>query len=262
MKAIYINLDPYLQAVADWLNAGKPGTVPSFQPLPVAVTIPLGESACIYCAGKGNREEEADSDGFSIDGKTLYFYTATTGDFSDGIPADAIDVNVVPGLSALAPTQKYFVVAVAGDTIGVPVLITDIDEISDTPVIFTVPVLVRREQAQGPVDLVDFTPPATLTAAQINTALGGTGAAEGQPLKGVSLSNATNAPAPTANAINEALGGDGAEEGHPLNGVDLGGAIINVEPEGPKTRIFDGNEGINVDFGDTMLRYLGSTSES
>ena len=41
MKAIYINLDPYLQAVADWLNAGKPGTAPSFNPLPLAVTIPL-----------------------------------------------------------------------------------------------------------------------------------------------------------------------------------------------------------------------------
>ena len=52
MKAIYINLDPYLQAVADWLNAGATGTAPSFDPLPVAVTIPAGQTACIYCPSR------------------------------------------------------------------------------------------------------------------------------------------------------------------------------------------------------------------
>ena len=188
MKAIYINIDPYLQAVADWLNAGATGTVPCFDPLPVAVTIPLGESACIYCAGKGARETDPDTDGFSIDGKTLYFMTPASGAFSDGIPADAIDVNVVPGLSALAAAQKYFVVAVSGNTITVPVWISDGDVLSNNPITFSVPVLVRRETASGPVDLVDFTPPAAApSAADIKSALV---AAGDTALAGVTLGGA------------------------------------------------------------------------
>ena len=58
MKAIYINIDPYLKAVADWLNAGATGTAPCFDPLPVAVTIPLGETACIYCPSSGEAETD------------------------------------------------------------------------------------------------------------------------------------------------------------------------------------------------------------
>ena len=51
MKAIYINFDPYLQAFAAWIKAGKPGTVPSFDPLPLAVTVPLGQDVGIIVPG-------------------------------------------------------------------------------------------------------------------------------------------------------------------------------------------------------------------
>jgi hypothetical protein len=159
MKAIYINLDPYLQAVADWLNAGKPGTAPSFDPLPVAVTIPLGETACIYCPSGGEAETDPGDapNEVTVDLQELLFYQTE----NDGIPADAIAVKVAPGLSAIAPSAKYWVESVAGDT-SVTVQILDSDG-NGYPV--TIPVLVRREQAQGPVDLVDFTPPAAAIAA-------------------------------------------------------------------------------------------------
>ena len=241
MKAIYINLDPYLAAFAAWLKAGKPGTAPSFAPLPLAVTIPLGESACILCPGAGTRENEPTEQTATIDGVGVCFVDYGGG---DDIAADALDVNVQPGLSALAPTAKYYVKAVSGASVARTIHIYDVATAEETcDITFTV--LVRREQASGPVDLVDFTPPAApITAAQINTALGGSGAAEGQPLKGVSLTNATNAPAPTAAAIKSTLvaAGNGA-----LAGVSLGGAILEISSEQSidettHARWFDGSD--------------------
>ena len=180
MKAIYINIDPYLQTVADWLNAGKPGTTPSFQPLPLAVTIPLGESAAIYCPSAGEVETDP-ADGANeatVDGQTLSFYQAA----NDGIPVDAIATKVAPGLSALAPSAKYWVEAVTGDT-SVTVAIDPGAEMD--VILFTIRVLVRRETASGPVDLVDFTPPAAPpSASDIKSAL--VAAGEGA-LAGVSL---------------------------------------------------------------------------
>ena len=160
MKAIYLNIDHYLQAVADWLNAGHPGTTPSFQPLPVAVTIPLGETACIYCPSSGEAETDPIDapNSVTVDGKTLYFAQTA----ADGIPVDAIAVKVAPGLSALAPSAKYWVEGVTGDT-SATFYVTDGDVLGDAPIYFTVPVLVRRETASGPVDLVDFTPPISLS---------------------------------------------------------------------------------------------------
>ena len=160
MKAIYINIDPYLKAVADWLNAGATGTAPCFDPLPVAVTIPLGETACIYCPSSGEAETDPIDapNSVTVDGKTLYFAQTA----ADGIPVDAIAVKVAPGLSALAPSAKYWVEGVTGDT-SATFYVTDGDVLGDAPIYFTVPVLVRRETASGPVDLVDFTPPISLS---------------------------------------------------------------------------------------------------
>lgn len=217
MKAIYINIDPYLQAVADWLNAGATGTAPKFDPLPVAVTIPAGQTACIYLPATGDSaESEPDYNSTTIDGQTVQFMFSNSGAFPDG----TIAYGETPGLSALAPSAKYAVLPVAGDT-SLTVLLSDGDTYDGS---VTVPVLVQFEKASGVVDLVDFAPPAaapTLTAAAINEALGGTGAAEGQPLKGVSLTSATDAPAPTADAINRALGGPGASGEFALYGVNI-----------------------------------------
>jgi hypothetical protein len=182
MKAININLDPYLQAVADWLAAGSPGDAPKFSPLPVAVTIPAGQTACIYCPSSGEAETDPADSGNSvtINGQTFYFWAD-----EESIPADAIAFKVAPGLSALAPSAKYYVVAVAGDTtakfkIGG-------GEIEDA-ITVAIPVLVQFEKSSGVVDLVDFTPPASgaPSAADIKSALvaAGSGALAGVVLNG------------------------------------------------------------------------------
>lgn len=193
MKAIYINIDPYLQAVAAWLKAGKPGTVPSFNTLPLAVTIPLGESAAIFLQGQSASDptgpvqdwDDFDSNYITVDGYSMY---ARLGISS---PGDILDGLSVPGFSALAPAAKYVVTPIT-DSIDVSVLMggTGVD---DPEITFTIPVLVRRETASGPVDLVDFTPPAsgTPSAEQINAALGGSGATEGSPLAGVPMRGAS-----------------------------------------------------------------------
>lgn len=160
MKAIYINFDPYLQAFADWLNAGKPGPAPSFQPLPLAVTIPLGESAAILWACEGDyADAEPNFNTVTVDGQTIYLLATSPNAETIG---DAVAFNQTLGLSSLAPSAKYAVKAVTGDSTEIVVSISSDD--FDLPVIpFTV--LVRREQASGPVDLVDFTPPAAAIAA-------------------------------------------------------------------------------------------------
>jgi hypothetical protein len=157
MKAIYINLDPYLAAFAAWLKGGKVGDAPTFNPLPLAVTIPLGESAAIYLE-KAWVAEDGDytTDDLTIDGVTVGV-SAYAGDD----PGDALARDVVPGLSALAPAAKYAVVPVMGDA-SVQVYINDGD-VDVGEIRFAV--LVRRETASGPVDLVDFTPPASAIAA-------------------------------------------------------------------------------------------------
>ncbi|MBQ1429139.1 MAG: hypothetical protein IIZ06_05670 [Kiritimatiellae bacterium] len=159
MKAICINIDPYLQAVADWLNAGKPGTAPSFDPLPVAVTIPLGEDVAIYCPGT----QDGDSAYFDVGGEEI----AVTGSDAFDPTGTNIADNVSPRFSAYpAPadaTQKYCVVAVAGDSVTGSVEIQA--DNGDVVITIAFTVLVRRETASGPVDLVDFTSPAAAIAA-------------------------------------------------------------------------------------------------
>lgn len=160
MKAIYINLDPYLAAFAAWLkaNPADPDTgeratpPPTFDPLPLAVTIPLGESAAIF------KVAAVDSGDWAyvwstVDGVTIGVKATTS---SDPIPGEAgvIASDVVPGFSAITPAAKYGVFAVGGDT-TVTVAFSDGD-IDFAFISFTV--LVRREQASGPIDLVDFTP--------------------------------------------------------------------------------------------------------
>ena len=165
MKAIYLNLDPYLQAVADWLNAGATGTAPSFQPLPLAVTIPLGESAVVFIP----RSSEGDEASYLVDGQIVL--SNCNVDTTDGANV-ASDIN--PGLSSFgAPTedgysQLYCARAVTGDLS----ITFEIEDAETTPIsTFGVTVLVRRETASGPVDLVDFTPPAAApSAAAINAA--------------------------------------------------------------------------------------------
>lgn len=185
MKAIYINLDPYLAAFAAWLKGGKVGTKPDFQPLPLAVTIPLGEDVAVYCPG-GNPSGEPAS--FVIGD---YCFTAiATGDW-DPSSGENIASNVAPGLSKYDGIedypQVYSVKAVSGSEISITINIRETEtEHFDVFIPFTV--LVRRETASGPVDLVDFTPPAAApSASDIKSALVAAGSGA---LAGVNLGEA------------------------------------------------------------------------
>lgn len=156
MKAIYINLDPYLQAVADWLNAGKPGTVPSFNPLPLAVTVPMGASVGILCQAAGSSAQTMEADSVTVDGQSIGI---SVDDAVGGLSTNAVAWEYVPGFSALAPSAKYYIATVTGSSVAPIVSLFDEDGNQ-----YDIPfhVLVRRETASGPVDIVDFTPPLSL----------------------------------------------------------------------------------------------------
>lgn len=178
MKAIYINLDPYLAAFAAWLKGGKSGPAPSGPSVPLAVTIPLGADAAIYLNGYNEDGTGLSSEYFTIDEQ----YIGVLEEIGAG---DSIVENVVPALSPLIPAAHYYVRPVTGGSLAVTVILSDEDgnEFS-----FAIPVLVRRETASGPVDLVDFTPPAAApSAADIKSALV---AAGDTALAGVSLNGA------------------------------------------------------------------------
>lgn len=161
MKAIYINLDPYLAAFAAWLKGGKSGPAPTGPSVPLAVTVPLGEDVGIYCPGNNGDHAE-----FVVGDVTM----AVVGG-GDWDPGDYRIPNIAEGLalgfSAYPGTedfpQVYAVKPVTADSIVFAVKYGDTDTGADWTLSF--PVLVSRETASGPVDLVDFTPPAAAIAA-------------------------------------------------------------------------------------------------
>lgn len=172
MKAIYLNLDDALRAVLA-------GETPAQSQVPLAVTIPAGQTAAVF-SQSGTATKTADTGSNVSD--IAWAFSPSLG--------DAIATDVALGLSQVLASESASVYAVAGDSFTATAEIY-----SGATVLATVKitVLVRREQAQGPVDLVDFTPPAA---------------------------------APSAADIRSALvaAGNGA-----LDGVDLGGALINAK---------------------------------
>lgn len=192
MKAIYINLDPFVAAARGYI-AGDTATPPVFQDqLPLAVTVPAGQSAALVC------QTEA-----TVDGGTqpipFATWTATVG--GDSILSDALSSDYAPAMSGEFVTETASVYAVPATAKEVNIAVTLTDGADENPKTVALPaftVLVRREQASGPVDLVDFTPPAS----------GG---------------------APSAADIRSALIDAGNEA---LAGVNLGGALLQAEPDG------------------------------
>ena len=165
MKAIYLNLDAAVRSVC----AGRK-VVQSI--LPLAVTIPAGQTAAVYAqTGTAAKTDDAGS-----------AVTGITWAFSPSL-GDAIATGVAPGMSQVLASETASVYAVAGGSFTATATIKNGDTVLAT---VAITVIVNREQAQGPVDLVDFAPPA-VTAASINAALGGTGVADGAPLNGVKL---------------------------------------------------------------------------
>lgn len=165
MKAIYINLDPYLAAFAAWLKGGKVGTKPDFQPLPLAVTVPLGTDVAIYipcdsASDPGNPiidDGDVDLSSVTVDGQT--FMVGKDPGFSNIIES-AISL---PFSSAATSGPTYAAVRFAGASYSANITLQGDSDANSTTIPFTV--LVRRETASGPVDLVDFTPPASAIAA-------------------------------------------------------------------------------------------------
>ena len=170
MKAIYLNLDGAIAAVL----AGRKVVQPR---IPLAVTIPAGQAAAVY-AQTGTAAKTADA-GSAV--------TGITWSFSPSL-GDAIATGVAPGMSQVLASESASVYAVSGDGFTATATIKNSDTTVGT---FTVQVVVNRETLDGPVDLVDFTPPAAApSAADIKSALvaAGPGALEGVSLDGMDLS--------------------------------------------------------------------------
>lgn len=171
MKAIYINLDDAVRAVC----AGRK-VVQSM--LPLAVTIPAGQTAAVYAqTGTAAKTDDAGS-----------AVTGITWTFSPSL-GDAIATGVAPGMSQVLASETASVYAVSGDGFTATATIKNGNATVGT---FAVQVVVNRETLDGPVDLVDFTPPAsggTPSAADIRSALvaAGNGALEGVSLGGANI---------------------------------------------------------------------------
>lgn len=217
MKAVYINLDPYLQAFADWLNAGKPGDAPKFDPLPLAVTIPLGQDVVLLSQGD---IYTGDTNVYTVDGQSVWAgFTSATGVVNPGDEDSAIARHFS---RFVASVEKYYPIQLTSDSPTLSIAISEAG--GDNASVVTFAVLVRREPASGPVDLVDFTPPAAApSAADIKSAL--------------------------------AAAGNGA-----LEGVDLGGAILRRKPdEGSDIPTMVDNAGPLASAADDVLK-IGSAS--
>ena len=169
MKAIYLNLDGAVAAVL----AGRKVVQPV---VPLAVTIPAGQTAAVY-AQTGTAAKTADA-GSNVTGITWTFSPSL---------GDAIAQNVAPGMSQALSSESASVYAVSGDGFTATATIKNGDTAVGT---FSVQVVVNRETLDGPVDLVDFTPPAAApSAADIKSALveAGRGALEGVSIGGTVL---------------------------------------------------------------------------
>lgn len=205
MKAIYLNLDAAVRAVC----AGRKVVQPM---LPLAVTIPAGQTAAVF-AQTGTAAKTADA-GSAV--------TAVTWTFSPSL-GDAIASGVAPGMSQVLASETASVYAVSGDGFSATATIKSGDTTVGT---LAAQVVVSRETLDGPVDLVDFTPPAAApTAADIKSALV---AAGDEALAGVSLGQAMLVA--TSNASAAASGKETI-----VNKVDVDGALVESHPLGLKS---------------------------
>ena len=212
MKAIYLNLDDAVRAVC----AGRKVVQPR---IPLAVTIPAGQTAAVF-AQTGTAAKTADA-GSAITGITWAFSPSL---------GDAIATGVAPGMSQVLASETASVYAVAGDGFTATATIKNGDTTVGT---FSVQVVVNRETLDGPVDLVDFTPPAAApSAADIKSALV---AAGDTALAGVSLGG----------AIIRCDGDEGASLDNPTQFV----APYLPDP-------------INLEFGGSVTGSIGSSAAS
>jgi hypothetical protein len=174
MKAIYLNLDPYLAAFAAWLKSNPPDPdtglratpPPHFDPLPLAVTVPLGHDVGIIVPGGNIVQGILALSAYSVGDVTIGVSLDPNESTMPDPPAgeSVITNDFGPGYTAYATENTVnSVFSVSGESAAQTVYFFDVDDNPLGAITFTV--LVRREVASGPVDLVDFTPPASAIAA-------------------------------------------------------------------------------------------------
>ena len=161
MKAIYINLDPYIRAARPYFK-GATDTPPELPKsiLPVSVTLPPGETAALICQTEATVAEGTQTLPFAT-------WTATVG--GDSILSSAIATGYAPRLSAefADETANVYAVPAGATEIAVTVTLTDGEDTPTTLALPPITVVVNRAAASGPVELVDFSVPATLSGVDL-----------------------------------------------------------------------------------------------
>ena len=129
MKAIYINLDPYLTKFAAWLkgvrvdpDTGETDTPPPVfnNAIPLAVTLPLGAD-CVVLAPYGGTADDPMPNALEIDGVAVYLSATLEG--------SEVATNVTPAISTVGPATKYAAVAISGDSAAVRLSIAGADDV-------------------------------------------------------------------------------------------------------------------------------------
>ena len=161
MKAIYINLDPYIRAARAYI-AGQTDTPPRIAPpaLPLSVVVPAGEDAALLCQTEATVESGT---------QPLPYVTWSVAPSL----GDAIRTGLAPHLSEelVSEVADAYAIPYASGSITATVTLTD--GAAETPRTLELPpitVLVRRAGAQGPVDLVDIQAPPAMSGIDIEGA--------------------------------------------------------------------------------------------
>lgn len=170
MKAIYINLDPYILAARPYFMGAT--DVPPELPksiLPVSVTLPPGETAALICQTEATVADESAT-------QTLPFVAMAAEVGGNTITATPIATGWSPRLSSALAAETASVFAVPAGTSRIDVTVQLCDKASSADTSLDLPpitVYVRETPATGPVDLVDFPVPATLSGVDLDGATWG-----------------------------------------------------------------------------------------
>lgn len=175
MKLIYINVEPFLRACLE----GPPPLPPA---VPLAVSVPYGEQVAIVASPDTIVPDGSEND------EGIYDLAEINGVSVSALPD--LGRVVLPANGIIPASDKWRAYAVEGDevTLSLYTGYNNKEAESVDPVVAEYRIRINRQAPEGPVDLIDWTP--GVTAADINTALGGTGATPDNPLAGVSLDGA------------------------------------------------------------------------
>ena len=160
MKAIYINLDPYIRAARPYFKGAAPAPDFPAYTVPLSVTLAPGETAALICQTEATVAEGTQTLPFAT-------WTATVG--GDSILSSAIATGWAPRLSAefAAETASVYAVPAGATEIAVTVTLTDGEDTPTTLALPPITVVVNATPATGPVELVDFCVPDSLSGVDL-----------------------------------------------------------------------------------------------